>query len=165
MTYKTLVAAMAACALLAGCNGAADSDAAQPSAVASAPADPAKPVEAAEAIPQPAPEQEAHQACMIAGEFAIAGQTIRSRDCMQAPASADSAKFRQQCEGLAQTSAQMGGKAGQVAYMDACPSPNQGRCENFMRSGYDAFYYERATEDLPSVAKSCEAVGGAWTAG
>lgn len=112
--------------------------------------------------PQPEAAQREYQACMIAGEFNIAGQIIRSRDCVQAAASAPKQQFRAHCEGLAQTSAQLGGEAGQVTYMDACPSPNQGRCSNYLRSGYDAFYYERSTDDLAELPESCSLSGGTW---
>ncbi|WP_233603156.1 hypothetical protein [Pseudoxanthomonas sp. SGT-18] len=104
------------------------------------------------------------RACMIAGEFEIMGQRIRSRDCLQAGADVPEDMHRQMCESLAQGSAQIGtGKAGEVAYMDACPSPNQGSCKGmFGQSSIHAFYYERSSEDLATLPASCQMAGGTW---
>lgn len=104
------------------------------------------------------------RACMIAGEFEIMGQRIRSRDCLQAGADVPEDMHRQMCESLAQGSAQIGtGKAGEVAYMDACPSPNQGSCKGmFGQSSIHAFNYERSSEDLATLPASCQMAGGTW---
>ena len=99
---------------------------------------------------------------MIAGEFLLAGKIIRSRDCTQASRNAPRAKFESYCETLANTSAELGGKAGVITYLDKCPSPNQGSCKNFANSGLDGFYYERTADDLAELPESCEHDGGTW---
>lgn len=101
---------------------------------------------------------------MIAGEFNLLGKTIRSRDCVQPTAASTDAELKQLCEGLASTSAQMGGKAGQITYMQACPAPSQGRCEGLFGLSFDGYYYERSAEDLAGLPASCAQGGGRWTA-
>lgn len=105
------------------------------------------------------------RACMIAGEFQLLGRTIRSRDCVQRTGATTEAELKRACEGLAQTSAQMGGKAGQVTYLEACPSPAQGQCTNALGPGFDGYYYERSGEDLAALPGSCRQGGGSWSAG
>src|SRR5690606_14176456 len=95
-------------------------------------------------VPEPAAVP---SACMIAGELSLMGQVIRSRDCMQITGSSTEAELQRACEGLAQTSAQMGGKAAELTYMDGCPSPSQGSCKNLFGKTFDGFYYERSAED------------------
>ncbi len=104
-------------------------------------------------------------ACMIAGEFKLLGRTLRSRDCMQTIGATTEAELKRACEGLAQTSAQMGGKAGEITYMSACPSPSQGRCKQLFGQAFDGYYYERTPEDLAELPASCEQGGGRWVAG
>lgn len=104
----------------------------------------------------------ATRACMITGAFQVMGQTIRSRDCMQTTREVPEQDLVRACEGLAQTSAQMGGKAGDIAYLDACPLPAQGSCRNLAGKGIDGFYYERSADDLVSLPQSCALSGGTW---
>ena len=105
------------------------------------------------------------QACLIDGEFTIMGQTIRSKDCIQAPASDPVAEFRRVCQELANTSAMLGGKAANVSYMATCPGQPQGICKGFLRSKRDAYYYERTPDNLTKVPASCERTGGRWSLG
>lgn len=116
----------------------------------------------AHAAPDPAQHS---QACMIAGEFNLLGKTIRSRDCVQSTGASGEAELKPLCEGLANTSAQMGGKAGQITYMEACPSPSQGRCKQLFGRAFDGYYYERSAEDLAGLPDSCTQGGGSWSAG
>ena len=129
------------------------------------------PANATSLVPAPAspstatkssPASEKTQACMIAGEFNIAGQVIRSRDCTEAKASVPRDTFVAYCEGLANTSKMFGGKAGTITYSETCPTPSQGSCKNFARSGYDAYYYERTADDLADLPESCTLAGGRW---
>lgn len=159
-----------ACAVgMAACTQPAAPDAPAPSG---APA-PAASAPQADATPAPntavahaAPDQaQQAQACMIAGEFTLFGKTIRSRDCVQSSGASSEAELKKICEGLASTSAQMGGKAGQVTYMDACPSPSQGSCKGLFGLAFDGHYYERSAEDLAGLPESCTQGGGSWTAG
>lgn len=106
---------------------------------------------------------DATRACMIEGEFHLLGQVIRSRDCVQMADSATEAQLRRACEGLAQTSAQMGGKAGEITYMNACPLPSQGTCRRLFGQDFDGYYYERSAEDLAGLPASCTQGGGNWT--
>jgi len=101
---------------------------------------------------------------MIAGEFQLLGQRIRSRDCVQVLDGGREQDLRTLCEGLAQGSAQMGGKAGEVTYMDACPSPSQGSCQGVFGGAFAGYYYERSAEDLASLPASCAHGGGRWVA-
>jgi hypothetical protein len=105
------------------------------------------------------------QACLIDGEFTIMGQKIRSKDCIQAPAGDPTAEFRRACQELANTSAMLGGKAGNVTYMATCPKQPQGICKGFLRSKRDAYYYERTPDNLAKVPASCERTGGRWSVG
>ena len=102
------------------------------------------------------------QACMIAGQFNLAGKGIRSRDCTQTSRDMPRTDFEEYCNMLAQTSAQLGGEAGRITYLDQCPSPNQGSCKNFASSGMDGFYYERTPDDLADLPESCVHGGGTW---
>lgn len=174
MTKGIVVLAAVACAMLAA--ACSQDDAARAAApVAPAPA-------SAEAVDQALSQAETAdastapdaaavggasagaRACMIAGEFEILGRKIRSRDCLQAGADIPEATHRELCEGLAQTSAQIGGgKAGSLEYMDACPSPNQGSCRGiFGQASMHAFYYERTADDLATLPSSCAMGGGTW---
>lgn len=104
------------------------------------------------------------RACMIAGEFEILGRKLRSRDCLQAGNDIPEATHTELCQTLAQTSAQLGGgKAGEITYMDECPSPNQGSCRGiFGQKTMHAFYYERPEDDLATLPDSCRMGGGTW---
>lgn len=104
----------------------------------------------------------ATHACMIAGEFQLLGQVIRSRDCVQTAGATTEAQLKRVCEGLAQTSAQMGGKAGEITYMEACPAPSQGSCQRLFGQDFDGYYYERSAEDLAGLPASCAQGGGHW---
>ena len=106
----------------------------------------------------------APRACMIAGEFHLLGQVIRSRDCVQLAGSSTEAELQRACEGLAQTSAQMGGKAGEITYMEGCPSPSQGSCRGIFGKSFDGYYYERSADDLANLPASCAQGGGTWVA-
>jgi hypothetical protein len=146
-----------AIALLVGC---APADA--PQAAAEAP-NPQGATDAAHAAPTTDAVASGTKACMIAGEFELMGRRIRSRDCLQAGAEVADASHRDMCEGLAQTSAQMGGKAGEVTYMETCPTPAQGSCKGLFGQGsMHAFHYERDADDLATLPQSCEASGGTW---
>lgn len=105
-------------------------------------------------------------ACMIEGRFIILGQTIESRDCMQAAPDEKEASFRASCEQLANASAAMGGKPGKVTYMAQCSKPAQGICKNVLGSQRDAYYYyERSADDLASLPQGCARGGGRWLSG
>lgn len=104
-------------------------------------------------------------ACMIEGSFNLMGQTIKSRDCMQADPAENEASFKSSCEQLASTSAAMGGSAGKVSYMEQCISPAQGICHGLAGSKRDAYYYERSAEDLAGLPASCAQLGGRWSSG
>ncbi len=165
-TYRHAVLAMACVMGLAACGGTAPAPAETTAPVAQAPAA-AEPTVAEDAVAAPVPVTDAAttQACMIAGEFTIMGNTLRSRDCMQTNAASGDGDLKPLCEGLAQTSAQMGGKAGEVTYMAACPSPSQGSCKGLFGGKFDGHYYERSAEDVAGLPASCEMGGGTWVAG
>lgn len=173
MTKGIVVLAAVACAMLA--TACSQDDAARAAAAVA----PATAPAGAEAVDQAATDAASTapdattvgstsaagaRACMIAGEFEILGRKIRSRDCLQAGADIPEAAHRELCEGLAQTSAQIGGgKAGSLEYMDACPSPHQGSCRGiFGQASMHAFYYERTADDLATLPSSCAMGGGTW---
>lgn len=171
MRKGSVVLVAMACALLAAaCSQNDAAQAAAPDAPASASAEVVDQAatEAASTATGATAAAGAHEAgaraCMIAGEFEILGRKIRSRDCLQAGADVPEAAHRELCEGLAQTSAQIGGgKAGSLEYMDACPSPNQGSCRGiFGHASLHAFYYERTDDDLATLPSSCAMGGGTW---
>lgn len=157
------VASIAACTQPA----APDTPAApeSPTSEASAPETNANPAPHATAVHDAQTPARQSQACMIAGEFNVLGKTIRSRDCVQLAGASSEAELKQVCEGLANTSAQMGGKAGQITYMAACPSPSQGSCKRLFGLAFDGYYYQRSAEDLAELPNSCAQGGGSWTAG
>lgn len=148
--------------VLAACRAPDDAPAATaPSTTPDAPAAVAEPDTTAAHAPVGA---DATHACMIAGEFHLLGQVIRSRDCVQTAGATTEAQLKRVCEGLAQTSAQMGGKAGDITYMDACPSPSQGSCRGLFGQDLDGYYYERSADDLAGLPASCAQGGGTWMA-
>ncbi|MGH8055089.1 MAG: hypothetical protein ACREP4_14345 [Stenotrophomonas sp.] len=166
--YRYTVLAMTCLLGLAACGGSAPAPAAStaPEAAPEAPASPAPVASEGSVIHKPvAPAAADTHACMIAGEFTLMGKTIRSRDCVQTTAASSEADLKRVCEGLAQTSAQMGGKAGEVTYMDACPSPSQGSCAQLFGGKFDGYYYERTGQDLADLPASCAHGGGHWNAG
>ncbi|MNM87409.1 hypothetical protein D3C81_995900 [compost metagenome] len=153
---------------LAACGGTAPAPDASPvpEAAPEAPAAPAPAADAGSVVHTPvAPAAAATHACMIAGEFTLMGKTIRSRDCVQTTAASSEADLQRICDGLARTSAQMGGKAGEVTYMNACPSPSQGSCRKLFSGKFDGYYYERTAQDLADLPASCAQGGGTWVAG
>ena len=106
------------------------------------------------------------RACMIEGNFNLLGQTLYSKDCMQAGRTeTDETAFRRSCSELAKTSAALGGNPGTVTYMAQCELPAQGICRNFMKSGRDAYYYARTTDDLDTLPQGCNVWGGQWAPG
>lgn len=105
------------------------------------------------------------KACLIEGTMEIMGKTIYSKDCMQADPNEDENKFKNSCEKLAQAGMAFGGKPGKVTYLPACIKPSQGICVGMAGSRRDAYYYARSAEDLITLPKSCEMMGGKWTSG
>ncbi|RMX04880.1 hypothetical protein D8I35_13545 [Corticibacter populi] len=112
-----------------------------------------------------APTLAQETACMIEGTFSILGQTIKSRDCMQADPNENEAAFKASCDQLANTSAGMGGGRGTITYMKQCQKPAQGICKNVLGSQRDAYYYERSAEDLRILPDGCQRGGGQWQSG
>ncbi|MCF7751582.1 hypothetical protein KQ945_12560 [Bacillus subtilis subsp. subtilis] len=153
------VASMAACTQPAAPVAPATPE--PPTAEAGAP-EAGAPAAAAHDAPPQVPQT---QACIIAGEFNVLGKTIRSRDCVQSTGTSSDTELKKICEGLANTSAQMGGTAGQVTYMKACPSPSQGSCKRLFGLAFDGYYYARSAEDLAGLPDSCTQGGGSWSAG
>lgn len=157
-----VIAAVACMTLATACN---QSDAAQATTHDAPPATSTETVDQATDSHASASSKVAGtRACMIAGEFEILGRKLRSRDCLQAGSDIPEDTHRELCEGLAKTSAQIGGgKAGTLEYMDACPSPNQGSCRGiFGQPTMHAFYYERTADDLATLPNSCAMGGGTW---
>ena len=158
---------MAAAVVLAACSAPSEPPAAAASPVTVEGAQPAVAEATTESTPDtaavPVPAA-APRACMIAGEFHLLGQVIRSRDCVQLAGSSTEAELQRACEGLAQTSAQMGGKAGEITYMEGCPSPSQGSCRGIFGKSFDGYYYERSADDLANLPASCALGGGIWVA-
>lgn len=104
-------------------------------------------------------------ACMIEGSFNLLGQVIKSKDCVQSAPAEDEAAFKTSCEQLANTSAAMGGEAGKITYLEQCPTPAQGICQDLAGLKRGAYYYERAADDLASLPASCAQLGGRWKSG
>ncbi|WP_057634705.1 hypothetical protein [Stenotrophomonas humi] len=152
---------------LAACGGAAPAPAAStaPQAAPETPAASAPVTSPGSVVHTSVAPAAATHACMIAGEFTLMGKTIRSRDCVQTTAASSEADLQRICGGLAQTSAQMGGKAGEVTYMAACPAPSQGSCKKLFGGKFDGYYYERTPQDLADLPASCTQGGGIWVAG
>ncbi|ADV28432.1 hypothetical protein Psesu_2600 [Pseudoxanthomonas suwonensis 11-1] len=165
-----LAAAMILALAAAGCaQDTAPANAGETGQAEAVPADAAAPAEEAASSDAAAPAPVATtggktRACMIAGEFELFGERIRSRDCLQADGSVSEEMHRKLCESLAEGSAKIGsGKAGEVTWMDACPSPNQGSCKGiFGQPGLSASYYERSGDGLTSLPSSCQMGGGTW---
>ncbi|WP_269792706.1 hypothetical protein [Stenotrophomonas sp. Iso1] len=161
--YRQGLLAMACLLSLAACGGAAPAP--QTAASPDVPEATAPAASPGSVVHTPVAPVAATHACMIAGEFTLMGRTIRSRDCVQTTAGSSEAELQRMCSGLAQTSAQMGGKAGEVDYMDACPSPSQGSCKKLFGGKFDGYYYERTSQDLVDLPASCAQGGGTWVAG
>ena len=74
------------------------------------------------------------------------------------------------CGGLAQMSAQLGGKPGKVSYLPQCPRPASGACKGLMGQPVDAYYYNLTADALQDKRKACETSSaqikaGTWTNG
>ncbi|WP_449467966.1 hypothetical protein [Stenotrophomonas humi] len=165
--YRHTLLAMTCLWGLVACGGTASAPeaSAPPEVAPQAPTTPAPAANEGSVVHAPVAPAAVTHACMIAGEFTIMGKTIRSRDCVQTTAGSSEAELQRLCSGLAQTSAQMGGKAGEVTYMEACPSPSQGSCRKLFSGKFDGYYYERSPQDLGDLPASCAQGGGTWVAG
>ena len=102
------------------------------------------------------------RACMVESTYFVAGEAVGMRDCMQAPASTPTALVHSQCNELAAIALRMGGESRGLTFLPSCPLPAQGICKNYMRSGNDAYYYERGASDIMLLPKACASRGGTW---
>lgn len=102
------------------------------------------------------------RACTIEGTFSVMGQDIYSKDCVELHAEGNVDDLKRLCEGLAQTSAALGGEAGNVTYSEKCPRPAQGACVGLAQQPATAYYYARSDDDLIYLPASCEMMGGNW---
>lgn len=105
------------------------------------------------------------RACTIEGTLTVMGQSEYSKDCIELDAGADIAILKRACDGLAEAGKHFGGEAGKLTYSATCPLPAQGSCGPLMKQPLTAYYYARAEKDLPTVAQSCQMMGGTWKAG
>jgi hypothetical protein len=102
------------------------------------------------------------RACTIEGTFSLMGQEIYSKDCIELHAEGKTDDLKRMCDGLAQTSAALGGQAGTVTYSEKCPRPAQGACVGLAQQPATAYYYARSDEDIIHLPASCKMIGGSW---
>lgn len=112
----------------------------------------------------------ADRACVIEGNVPVAGKTVAVKDCMEFTAGIPAEQLKASCNGLAQTSAQLGGKAGKVTFLAQCPRPASGACKGLMGQPLDAYYYNLSPEAVQEKRKACETStaaikGGTWSNG
>ncbi|MDA8447121.1 hypothetical protein [Paracidovorax valerianellae] len=112
----------------------------------------------------------ADRACVIEGSVAAGGKTVPVKDCMEFTGSIPAGQLKASCDGLAQASAQMGGKAGKVTLVAQCPRPASGACKGLMGQPLDAYYYDLSPEAAKEKRKACETSsaaikGGTWSSG
>ena len=79
-------------------------------------------------------------------------------------------RIKGSCGGLAQMSAQLGGKPGKVSYLPQRPRPASGACKGLMGQPVDAYYYNLTADALQDKRKACESSSaqikaGTWTNG
>lgn len=99
--------------------------------------------------------------CLIEGSFTFLGATNEVKDCMENKGGLTQSEIKSACEGLANTSAMMGGQAGKVSYMGSCPMQPIAVCDDVPRKGVSSFYYKAAPNRGASELKSsCAGLGG-----
>lgn len=128
------------------------------------------PLLAAACLAGPVTAWSADRACMIEGSFTIAGKTSAVKDCMEFTTAVPAEQLKGSCNGLAQMSAQMGGKPGKVTFLPQCPRPASGACKGLLGQPVDAYYYNLSPEALQDKRKGCETSsaaikGGTWSNG
>ncbi|WCM89597.1 hypothetical protein [Acidovorax sp. NCPPB 3576] len=112
----------------------------------------------------------ADRACVIEGNVPVGGKALAVKDCMEFTTAIPAEQLKASCNGLAQTSAQLGGKAGKVTFLAQCPRPASGACKGLMGQPLDAYYYHLPPEALQEKRKACETStaaikGGTWSNG
>ncbi|RYF00904.1 MAG: hypothetical protein EOO32_05795 [Comamonadaceae bacterium] len=112
----------------------------------------------------------ADRACVIEGNVPVAGKTLAVKDCMEFTTSIPAEQLKASCNGMAQMSAQLGGKAGKVSFLAQCPRPASGACKGLMGQPLDAYYYNLSPEAAQEKRKACETStaaikGGTWSNG
>lgn len=103
--------------------------------------------------------------CMIVGEFYLFGKMFCFCDCVQFSGVLSDVELKKICEGLVVIFVQMGGKVGQVMYMDVCLFLLQGCCRQLFGLVFDGYYYECFVDDLVGLLDSCIYGGGYWIIG
>lgn len=111
------------------------------------------------------PAQAQNRACVMEATITFMGQTVYSKDCMQAAPKESEAALRRTCEEVAQMSAAMGGKPARITYLKQCPMPAQGICRGYLRTGRDAYYYARSADEVARLPTGCAQGGGRWSPG
>ncbi len=102
------------------------------------------------------------KACIIEADVTFHGQRIVVKDCSQYTRAEAAAMLRQNCEGMASFTQQMGLPAGKITYVSACPADYQAACLGMMKGPFDSYYYKRSAEELVGTKASCEMHGGTW---
>ena len=118
----------------------------------------------------PALSWAANRACVIEGSITFSGKTTQVKDCMEFAAGVPDDQIKGSCGGLAQMSAQLGGKPGKESYLPQCPRPASGACKGLMGQPVDAYYYNLTADALQDKRKACETSSaqikaGTWTNG
>jgi len=103
-------------------------------------------------------------ACLMEGSFAIAGQNIEVRDCVQNDGEPH-ARLVETCNSLSQIGQAMGGAAAKITWLPACPAKPQARCDGMGGSKLSAYYYKRDAELLADSKTSCPRMKGRWVEG
>ena len=92
------------------------------------------------------------------------GQKIVIKDSMQ-NGGLPQAQFAQNCQGVSQSAAALGGAPAKITYLAACPTPSQGSCEKLLGGPRTGFHHALAAQALKDTEASYKAGGASWKKG
>jgi hypothetical protein len=100
-------------------------------------------------------------ACLLQGDFQIAGQRVLISDCVENKTLPE-AEFREVCAGMSQFT--LAGETYQatVNFSATCPPDPQGSCEGIFDGAITARYYNRDEQLLKDSRETCKAQQGTW---
>ena len=101
------------------------------------------------------------EACLLEGSVSMMGVSLEINDCLQNKGLA-AAKFKEACTSMSKMYVPMGGQPAKLTYLDSCPTPAQGICENMAKQPLDSYHYSTDAGTLAGARASCSQSGGSW---
>lgn len=101
------------------------------------------------------------KACLLQGNFQIAGQRVVISDCAENK-TLPKAEFREVCAGMSEFTLAGETYKATIAYSASCPPDPQGSCEGMFGGAITARYYRRDPRTLEDLRKTCLAQQGRW---